>query len=231
MSIVTIEDTNLTNIANAIRSKNGTSDTYKPSEMATAIENIPTGGGKFKPTVGFVFNTPFKEEMQNEIEGIDTSQLTNMQEMFKNGGNYLKRVDLSTWDVSKVTNMYSMFNQCYELEEIIFGENFITSSLSDMRLMFGSTNNLKKVDLSSFDTSKITNTYNAFMNSHIETLIIDNPNVFKITATNFLSGTPIKNGTGYIYVPDNLVEIYKKSTNWSTYASQFKGISELPEEV
>lgn len=43
MSIVTIEDTNLTNIANAIRSKNGTSDTYKPSEMASAIEDIQTG--------------------------------------------------------------------------------------------------------------------------------------------------------------------------------------------
>lgn len=42
MSIVTIEDTNLTNIADAIRRKSGTSNTYKPSEMAGAINNITT---------------------------------------------------------------------------------------------------------------------------------------------------------------------------------------------
>lgn len=40
MSIVTIDDTNLTNIANAIREKNGTSNTYKPNEMASAIQGI-----------------------------------------------------------------------------------------------------------------------------------------------------------------------------------------------
>lgn len=42
-----------------------------------------------------------------------------------------------------------------------------------------------------------------------------------------LANTAIANGTGYIYVPDDLVEKYKTATNWSTYASQIKGISEL----
>lgn len=37
-----VSDTNLTAIANAIRSKNGSSDTYTPATMATAISNIPT---------------------------------------------------------------------------------------------------------------------------------------------------------------------------------------------
>lgn len=32
----------------------------------------------------------------------------------------------------------------------------------------------------------------------------------------------------YIYVPDASVEAYKTATNWSTYASRIKGISELP---
>lgn len=34
-----------TGIANSIREKNGTTDTYKPTEMAAAIVNLPTGGG------------------------------------------------------------------------------------------------------------------------------------------------------------------------------------------
>lgn len=42
--IRTLDDTHLTNIANAIRAKNGTANTYKPSEMANAIANITTGG-------------------------------------------------------------------------------------------------------------------------------------------------------------------------------------------
>ena len=33
------------------------------------------------------------------------------------------------------------------------------------------------------------------------------------------------------YVPDNLVNEYKSATNWQTFASRIKGISELPQEV
>lgn len=36
-------ETDIANIADAIREKNGSTDTYKVSEMAGAIENIPTG--------------------------------------------------------------------------------------------------------------------------------------------------------------------------------------------
>ena len=45
MARYSIEDTTLTNIANAIREKNGTTTTYKPSEMALAISSIQGGGG------------------------------------------------------------------------------------------------------------------------------------------------------------------------------------------
>ena len=43
MSIVTIDDSNLTAIGNAIRAKNGATTTYKPSEMAAAISAIESG--------------------------------------------------------------------------------------------------------------------------------------------------------------------------------------------
>lgn len=47
--------------------------------------------------------------------------------------------------------------------------------------------------------------------------------------SNVFNGTPIKNKTGYIYVPDDLVENYKVATNWSVYASQIKPLSEYTE--
>ena len=45
MAVYTIQDTTLTDIADAIREKTGTSDTYKPTEMADAIAAIEAGGG------------------------------------------------------------------------------------------------------------------------------------------------------------------------------------------
>lgn len=45
MANVLVQDTSLTAIANAIREKNGSTNTYKPAEMATAIQALSSGGG------------------------------------------------------------------------------------------------------------------------------------------------------------------------------------------
>lgn len=45
MSKVMVNESSLSAIGEAIRGKNGTTNTYKPSEMAAAISNIPAGGG------------------------------------------------------------------------------------------------------------------------------------------------------------------------------------------
>ena len=37
---------------------------------------------------------------------------------------------------------------------------------------------------------------------------------------------PIKDGTGYIYVPRALVDSYKAATNWSTYDTQFRALED-----
>jgi hypothetical protein len=56
------------------------------------------------------------------------------------------------------------------------------------------------------------------------------PNITSVptlSSTNAFHSTPIASGTGYIYVPDDLVESFKSATNWSTYADQIKAISEM----
>ncbi len=55
MANVLVDDTSLTAIGNAIREKNGKLIKYKPSEMANAIANIPSGGGSLPASeeVGF----------------------------------------------------------------------------------------------------------------------------------------------------------------------------------
>ena len=41
------------------------------------------------------------------------------------------------------------------------------------------------------------------------------------------TGTPIANNKGYIYIPDTLVTEMQGASNWSNFASQIKGVSEL----
>ena len=54
--------------------------------------------------------------------------------------------------------------------------------------------------------------------------------VCPLESTTAFTETPIATSTtdGYIYVADSLVDQYKTATNWVTYASKIKGISELP---
>ena len=65
--------------------------------------------------------------------------------------------------------------------------------------------------------------------SNLETLILRSTTICTLTSANGFSDTKIAAGTGYIYVPDNLVDSYKTATNWVTFANQIKPISELEE--
>lgn len=79
------------------------------------------------------------------------------------------------------------------------------------------------------DTSSLTSIKNsAFYNTkQLDTLILRNSSVCALENVNAFQDTKIAAGTGYIYVPDNLVDSYKIATNWVTFANQIKPISEL----
>lgn len=62
---------------------------------------------------------------------------------------------------------------------------------------------------------------------NLESLIIQCAKLCEMTSSENITGSKIANGTGYIYVPDYLVDAYKAATNWNAYASQIKGISEM----
>jgi hypothetical protein len=67
-----------------------------------------------------------------------------------------------------------------------------------------------------------------FQNTPLKLLINDRNVLTPLDASAFTS-TPIADGTGFIYVPDALYNAYLIATNWATYASQIKKISELNE--
>ncbi|NTK55394.1 BspA family leucine-rich repeat surface protein, partial [Enterococcus faecium] len=83
-----------------------------------------------------------------DFRGLDTSNITNMEVMFRNCTN-LKKVNFSNIDMSKVSAMDYTFQNCQNLTEVDFS-NVNTSSLVDTRHMFSNCYKLKIIDLSSF---------------------------------------------------------------------------------
>ena len=54
----------------------------------------------------------------------------------------------------------------------------------------------------------------------LTSLTLSSSTMVTLGATNALTGTPIADGEGYIYVPADLVDTYKTATNWQAYADQ-----------
>ena len=65
------EETDIQNIANAIREKAGTADTFKVSEMANAISEIKTNNGNT-----LISSKCFDIQFESEVDYIDVSKLT-----------------------------------------------------------------------------------------------------------------------------------------------------------
>lgn len=69
---------------------------------------------------------------------------------------YLRTIDFTGLDTSKVTNAEGMFKQCTVLNEFINISNFNTSNITNMKYMFYGCSGFLTLDLSSFDTSNVT---------------------------------------------------------------------------
>ncbi len=99
------------------------------------------------------------------LENIDTSNITNMQDMFRNCAANVDGVNLilpDSFDVSNVTSMYYMFNGC-GFETIKFPSYFDTSNVECMANMFTYCPRLVSLDLPDGMTPvKLTGTYDTY---------------------------------------------------------------------
>ena len=84
---------------------------------------------------------------------LNTSEVTNMQNMFSGSG--LTSLDLSGFNTANVTDMSYMFYNCSNLRSLDVS-SFNTSNVTDMRTMFYGCSNLTSLDVSSFNTSSAT---------------------------------------------------------------------------
>ena len=93
--------------------------------------------------------------------GFDTSRVKDMSSMFKDCIN-ITSLDLSMLRMSSVTTANNMFDNCSKLSYVKFGTNIGSTALCDMSSMFYKCGNLASIDLSGFNTSKVSDMSSMF---------------------------------------------------------------------
>ena len=203
MAKYSIEDTTLTGIADAIRGKTGGTDPVAVSDMAAQIEGIEVGGGGDIDAL-----------IYRSITEISSSSVTSIGDSaFRNCSN------LTTVDFPVATSIgSSAFYSCSSLTTVDFP---VATSIGSYA--FYSCRSLTTAD---FPVATSIGTY-AFNSCRVlKSLLLRGNNVCTLSSTNAFNSTPIKSGTGYIYVPSALIEQYKAATNWSTYSAQFRALED-----
>lgn len=107
-------------------------------------------------------------------------------------------------------------------------------------LAFTSCTNLKTVDISSCETlngqpfQACSRLLKIIIRQTSKVCTMQNSGIFatcyRFVGAKHTTYNPEGLKDGYIFVDDSLLEQYKSSTNWSTYADQIKPLSELPNE-
>ena len=118
---------------------------YEPSEVI--LNDVSKGTSCLKSC-----NMDYDEI--NNVTLKFNNNIDTCKKMFS-GLKYIKEVDLSEFDASKVTDMSDMFSHSNNIEIIKFGR-INTSSVKDMQYMFYGCNNLLSIDITNFDTSQVT---------------------------------------------------------------------------
>ena len=150
----------LSDVAAAIRTAEGSSETITASTFDTRIEALSGGGGaSYAPSyISFAYYDDV--DLSYEVSNVDTSNITNMSAMFSMCS-VLESLDLSNFDTSNVVYMSNMFANCSNLLSIDF-TGFDTSSVEDMAYMFNNCSSLTSLDLSGFDTTSLADSSGMF---------------------------------------------------------------------
>lgn len=137
------------------------------------------------------------------------------------GSEGLRATQITSLSCENVTNVGGEgVRQCERLVEV-----YLPKCTNLSGYCFGLCSSLEKVELGAITSIKAYDFYNC---PKLYRLIIRNTSsVCSLANVNAFTGSGIESGTGYIYVPDDLVNSYRSATNWSTYANQIRGLNTL----
>ena len=217
----------LKSIADAIRSKKGTTAEINAQNFASEIESIQTGGGSTTVTDNYViFNkTPTIKMYWDSIPNNGILPASS----FRIGADFGYNNSISEAHLPDITivNGFCFANN----------ESLKTVYLPNCTTIQGGSSFTGCKTLSKLELPAVTSISNSSFAqcSALTTIVIgtnESTTICTLGGSGVFTGTPIATSdtTGFIYVADSLVDQYKEATNWVTYAAKIKGISDLPVE-
>ena len=180
MSKVLVTESYLTDISNAIRSKNGGSTKYKPSEMAAAIKNIKTQDNTVLNSIlDRSISGNYVNDDLTEVGGyafancnnLTAATFTKVTKIVKNALSYCRSLEsISLPEVKEIES--SSFNYCSSLESISMPKIEVLGSDKELYGVFNSSYKMTTINIPSTIRSI---GKNAFKNTRITTINIDKP--------------------------------------------------------
>lgn len=222
-------DTDLTAVANAIRTKGGTSAPLTfPAGFVSAVEAIETGSGGSDATLitKTITENGTYAATDDNADGFSSvtvnvpvgwSTLDIAQNKAPNGrleiiegislGNYaFANKPITNLFAPNATVGYSSFNSCGDLQTAVFRETASTNQFSSC------------IKLKAADTKNHVRQNQFAGCTTFDTLVIRSATVVSLVNTSAFNNTPFASGKsgGTLYVPSALVSSYQSATNWST---------------
>lgn len=229
-----VEESSLVRLADAIRSRAGMTN-----KLAFPDEYIETVEGLVSPNdyLGMLANNNITELVTDaEIAIIERgSWAANNNNLVKvdmpnllalGNQTFYQCPNLVTINLPRLTSMGSSCFNDIGVQKLYLPLVEDRYDLSGWGWSFGNSKKLVKVYLPKLRTL-LASDFNGCI--ALTTVILGAETVCTLSATNVFDSTPIKRGTGYIYVPKALVDSYKSATNWSAFASQIRAIEDYPE--
>ena len=227
---VTVDDTKLKAIADAIRAKNGTEETYKPSEMAGAIETL---GGNIDALIDRSLT-----EINSNVTVVGNGVFRDCVNMTSVTLPYATAIgETAFYKCENLTNVYlpvatdignTSLAYCYALQKLVLPSAARLGS-SSLSYCYG----LRLVDL-----PKATSIENfAFRKGYnLRAIILRSTAVCPIGKSTVFEDcyhllgevdaeyNPSGAKDGFIYVPSALVNTYKTAENWSNWNLSFRAL-------
>ena len=179
----------LTDVADAIREKTGSSEDIVASNFDTEISNISGGGDPseyFTSTITYV-GTNSDMAWKNTLYKLPALTLTgtNCHSLFYNAP--FTKIDVSNFNTSTITDFRQMFKGCNKLNEIIGIENFNLNGISgngSIDSMFRDCSSLTSLNLNNWsNTQKLSGSMRLLFDgcTNLTTLNINNWNISNCT--------------------------------------------------
>ena len=201
MSGKLVNEQYLYDIANAIRRKNGKTTLYRPQDMDDAILDLASSEDALEQLIS-----------TKTITNIYVTGITSVRNFaFKN---YTTLNSVNFPDVLSIGE--SAFEECSSLTSVT-----LPSCTSIGITSFKNCSSLTTIELPSVTSIGNQAFYSC---SNLTSVILSGSTRCTLTNEYVFYYTPIQSGTGYIYVPANLVNSYKSDAYWVAYANQIVAI-------